>query len=103
MIIEHAEFRLRPGTAAQFVQAFADVRHLITSAAGCKGVRLLPSVDHADTYLLQVLWERLEDHTELFPRTDAAAQVGASLAPHCDEPPRVVHYDDATPFSRNDA
>lgn len=93
MILEHAEFRLRPGVAREFARAFFEVRDLITGAAGCHGASLMPSVDQSDTYLLQVLWARLEDHTETFAHSDAATRVGAALAPYCDGPPRVVHYD----------
>jgi heme-degrading monooxygenase HmoA len=96
MIVEHAEFRLRAGAGPAFEAAFAGARHLLLGAHGCRGAQLRPSVDHDDTYLLQVDWERLEDHTEVFPSTEAAAQLVAALVPHCLEPPRVVHYGTTT-------
>jgi heme-degrading monooxygenase HmoA len=93
MIVEHAEFLLVPGAGPEFEAAFAGARHLLLGAPGCRGAQLLPSVDRDDTYLLQVQWERLEDHTEDFPGTEAAAELVAALTPHCLQPPRVTHYD----------
>jgi heme-degrading monooxygenase HmoA len=93
VILEQAEFRVRPGGAAGLEAAFADSRHLLLRARGCHGAVLLRSVDHQDTYLLQVRWERLEDHIEVFSGSPEAARLIAAIAPHSDGPPRVVHYD----------
>ncbi|MGY1812235.1 antibiotic biosynthesis monooxygenase family protein [Blastococcus sp. SYSU D00820] len=96
MIVEIAEFRVRTGAGPQFEQAFADVRQRLLDAQGCRDAQLWPSVDLADTYLLQVRWDRLEDHIEVFAGTETAAELVATLGPHCDEPPRVVHYEAPT-------
>jgi heme-degrading monooxygenase HmoA len=93
MILEQAEFRVRPGAATELEAAFERSRHLLLDAHGCTQASLLRSVDEPDTYLLQVQWERLEDHVAVFSTTAAAAELRASFEPHCDGPPRVVHYD----------
>ncbi|XVQ09651.1 antibiotic biosynthesis monooxygenase family protein [Spirillospora sp. CA-255316] len=93
MIVEHAEFSVRPDAAPDFEAAFARSRHLLLEAHGCRGADLLRSVDRPDTYLLRVHWDRLEDHTETFPATPQAGLFAEAIAPHCVEPPRVVHYE----------
>jgi heme-degrading monooxygenase HmoA len=93
MILEHAEFRAKPGAAAELEAAFEGFCHLLLEAPGCAEASLLRSVDEPDTYLLRVRWDRLEDHVEVFSSTAAAAELRAAFEPHCDGPPRVVHFD----------
>ncbi|MEV7738066.1 antibiotic biosynthesis monooxygenase family protein [Streptomyces sp. NPDC088921] len=92
MIHEHAELHVRPGAGARLEADFATARHLLLEAPGCRSAELLRSVDHPDTYLLRVGWERLEDHTEVFPETPQAKAFAEVVAPHCVARPRVVHY-----------
>ncbi|MCR3721984.1 MULTISPECIES: antibiotic biosynthesis monooxygenase family protein [Prauserella salsuginis group] len=92
VIVEHAEFRVLPGRGAELEAAFARISDLLLGAQGCHGAELLHSVDHEDTYLLRVWWENLEDHTEVFARTEAGMSLAAVLGPYCDGPPHVVHY-----------
>ncbi|MFI5719575.1 antibiotic biosynthesis monooxygenase family protein [Nocardia sp. NPDC051750] len=92
MIIEHAEFRVKSGASDAFEAAFEQVRALLLEADGCLRADLLRSVDVIDTFLLRVEWERLEDHTEVFASTAASRRLAAAIAPHCDGPPRVMHF-----------
>ncbi|MBA4865169.1 antibiotic biosynthesis monooxygenase [Streptomyces sp. PSKA54] len=92
MIYEHAELRLHPGVGVRLEADFAAARHLLLEAPGCRSAELLRSVDHADTYLLRVGWERLEDHTEIFPGTPQSKAFAEAVTPHCVARPRVVHY-----------
>jgi hypothetical protein len=41
---------------------------------------------------LRVGWDRLEDHTEIFPGTPQATALAEALVVHCIAEPRVVHY-----------
>ncbi|WP_069758127.1 antibiotic biosynthesis monooxygenase [Streptomyces sp. LUP47B] len=92
MIYEHAELLVRPGAGGRLEADFATARHLLLETSGCRSAELLRSVDQPDTYLLRVGWERLEDHTEVFPGTPQAKAFAEAVAPHCVARPRVVHY-----------
>ncbi|MCX5435613.1 MULTISPECIES: antibiotic biosynthesis monooxygenase [unclassified Streptomyces] len=92
MIYEHAELHVHPRGGVRLETDFAAVRHLLLEAPGCRSAELLRSVDHPDTYLLRVGWERLEDHTDVFPGTPQAKAFAEAVAPHCVARPRVVHY-----------
>lgn len=92
MIYEYAELRVHPGAGVRLETDFAKARHLLLAAPGCRSAELLRSVDHFETYLLRVGWERLEDHTEVFPKTPQAKDFAEAVAPHCVAKPRVVHY-----------
>ncbi len=95
MIYEHAELRIHPGAGLRLEADFAAARHLLLEARGCLSAELLASVDHPDTYLLRVGWDRLEDHTKIFPGTPQAQALAEALAMHCIAKPRVVHYADS--------
>jgi heme-degrading monooxygenase HmoA len=92
MIYEHADLRINPETEEEFLKDFAAVRHLLLEAEGCLSVELLVSVDTDAAYLLRVGWERIEDHTETFPGTFQANELGRMLMAHCAGPPSVIHY-----------
>jgi heme-degrading monooxygenase HmoA len=92
MIYEHADLRINPGTEDKFLTDFTAVRHLLLEAEGCLSVELLVSVDTPAAYLLRVGWERIEDHTDTFPGTFQASELGRVLMAHCAAPPHVIHY-----------
>ncbi|WP_327116376.1 antibiotic biosynthesis monooxygenase [Nocardia sp. NBC_01730] len=92
MIYEHTELRVRPGDGPWLTTDFAGVRHLLLQSPGCVSAELIRGVDHPDTYLLRVGWERLEDHAETFPATPQSDVIANAIAAHCIAPPRIVHY-----------
>src|SRR6478672_4723639 len=92
MIYEHADLRINPETETGFLVDFAAVRRLLLEAEGCLSVELLVSVDTPAAYLLRVGWERIEDHTDTFPGTLQANELGRVLMAHCAAPPNVIHY-----------
>lgn len=92
MIYEHAELRINPETEEKFLAEFTAATHLMLVAQGCHSVELQASVDMPSTYLLRVGWERIEDHTVVFPGTAQAEDLSKILMAHCVEAPRVVHF-----------
>jgi len=92
MIYEHADLRINPETETEFLMDFAAVRHLLLEAEGCLSVELFESVDTPAAYLLRVGWEKIEDHTNAFPGTHQADELGRVLMAHCAAPPNVIHY-----------
>ena len=95
MIVEQADFLVRPGTGTDFEAAFAESAHLLLSARGCREAGLWRAVDRADTYTLWVQWDSIDDHVEHFPQTEAGKAFVKALAPHCAAPPRVTHLEGA--------
>ncbi|GGG26639.1 hypothetical protein GCM10007304_45520 [Rhodococcoides trifolii] len=93
MIAEHVDLTLRPGAGDELAEAFTEIRDLLLSAQGCLDASLSRSVDHDDTYLLRAVWDRLEDHTDVFATSDAGARVRELIQPLCADVPRVVHYE----------
>lgn len=62
MLTELAELRIRPGTDAPFLAAIEQAVPLFRRARGCTSMRIEKRVEDADSYLLIVGWETLDDH-----------------------------------------
>jgi heme-degrading monooxygenase HmoA len=92
MILECAMLNVRPGTASDFEQAFAQAEPIIAASPGYISHELLRCVEHADRYLLIVRWQTLDDHTVGF-RGSQPYQEWKRLLHHLYDPfPTVEHY-----------
>ena len=101
MILEVAILNVKSGEEARFEAAFAEAGKFIVASQGYLGHELRRCVESSSRYLLQVRWERLEDHTEGF-RGSADYRQWAALLHHFYEPfPRVEYYSE--PLEIDDA
>lgn len=92
MVLEHALLSVRPGQGAAFEAAFAEAREIIAAMPGFGHLTLSRCLERADTYLLLVEWDALEDHTVGF-RQSADYQRWKALLHDFYEPfPVVEHY-----------
>ncbi|MET4538394.1 heme-degrading monooxygenase HmoA [Arthrobacter bambusae] len=92
VIYEHAHLNINIKEADAFEAAFASARHFLESAPGCRSVDLLRSIDQPTTYLLKVGWDRIEDHLDIFPKTENARNFGEAIAGYFQTDPLVVHF-----------
>ncbi|MDV7991829.1 antibiotic biosynthesis monooxygenase [Rhodococcus sp. IEGM 1374] len=92
MIVEHALLHVVPDRTDEFEAAFADAKSIIASMPGFVNLTLSRGIEQPNTYLLLVEWERLEDHTEGFRKSDEY-QKWKTLLHHFYEPfPVVEHF-----------
>jgi heme-degrading monooxygenase HmoA len=91
MVTEFVIFRVEQGCGPRFEAAFASVVSRLTGADGYLGHRLVPVLDEADLFLLQVEWRDLAAHTEGFEPSEAHEQFITALTPLLVEEPTVVH------------
>jgi heme-degrading monooxygenase HmoA len=91
MVTELAFLSIRPGEHASFEAAFACVSGLLAAADGHRAHRLVPSLDHADLYVLEVQWRDLAAHVDMFEPSDSHARFMAALEPFFAAEPRVLH------------
>ncbi|WP_338890416.1 antibiotic biosynthesis monooxygenase [Rhodococcus sovatensis] len=95
MILEHALLNVLPTRTKEFEAAFAQASSIISEMPGFVSLRLSRGIESPDVYLLLVEWERLEDHTEGFRRSNEYQQ-WKKLLHHFYAPfPVVEHF--ATP------
>jgi heme-degrading monooxygenase HmoA len=92
MVLEHAILPVRPGLEAEFEDALALARPLITGMPGFVSLSVSRSVESPNLYLLLVEWDSIEAHTEGFRGSEEYAQWRALLH-HFYEPfPVVEHF-----------
>jgi heme-degrading monooxygenase HmoA len=75
-----------------FEATMIEARPLIAASPGFRGITVQPCIEQPGRYLLLVEWERLEDHTEGFRKSDRYPRWRAALH-HFYEPfPTVEHF-----------
>jgi heme-degrading monooxygenase HmoA len=93
MILEIADIRVQPGQADAFDQA---IRHAIATvlpqAKGYKGHAVHKCIETPERFVLQILWETLENHTVDFRQGPLFAQWRAIIGPFFAGPPLVEHF-----------
>ena len=93
MVLEVAILNLKPDVAKDFESAFKKASTIISSMPGYISHELHRCVETADRYVLLVRWEKLEDHTVGFRKSDQYKQ-WRKLLHHFYQPfPTVEHYE----------
>ena len=98
MILEIADFRIHPGQQAAFDEAVQ--RGIATVAGKAQGYRSATvhhSIESPERYVLQIVWDTLEDHTVHFRGGPLFAQWRAIVGPFFAAPPVVEHFTLVTP------
>ncbi|MBX3094733.1 MAG: antibiotic biosynthesis monooxygenase [Cryobacterium sp.] len=92
MVTEHVVLSVLPGREAEYEKAFAEAKHVIASATGCRSVSVSRSVENPSNYLLLVEWDSVEHHMEGFRNSEAFVE-WRRLTGHLYEPnPVIEHY-----------
>src|SRR5262245_35825937 len=93
MILEVAILNVKPGSSKHFESAFREASAIIQSMPGYVSHELHRCVETADRYVLLVRWQKLEDHTVGFRKSEQYKQ-WRKLLHHFYEPfPTVEHYE----------
>lgn len=92
MIIEHATLTVDPQRQPDFEAAFAEATDLISVQPGFQSLILSACLERADTYLLLVGWDTVEDHTEGFRGSPEYQEWSALLHSFHDSSPTVQHF-----------
>jgi len=93
MIVEIAEFFVRPGTQDAFDQAIRrGVETIIAHSPGFRRYEVHHGVESPERYVLVIEWDSLENHTVDFRGSAAFAQWRAVVSPYFAKPPQVEHF-----------
>ena len=94
MIVEIADFKVRPEQRAEFIQAMGGAaRDILGKSTGYLGHRILACQESPGRVVLTVEWNTLEDHTVGFRQSPAFAEWRAVIGPYFAEAPHVEHFD----------
>ena len=94
MILEIADIRIAPGQQAAFDEAITRALTTVASQAkGMRGYKVNKGIESPERYVLQIFWDKLEDHTEAFREGPLFAQWRAIVGPFFAGPPLVEHFE----------
>jgi heme-degrading monooxygenase HmoA len=95
MILEMAQFEIKPGNEEAFEAAVTQAQPLFLGSKGCRGIRLKRSVESPARYRLLIEWDTLEDHTVGFRGSENFVQWRALIQNHLAGTPEVEHFSEA--------
>ena len=93
MILEIADIRIAAGQNAAFEEAIQ--RAIATVARKAKGFQSATvhrGIESAERYVLQIVWDTLEDHTVGFRQGPLFPQWRAIIGGFFAQPPHVEHF-----------
>jgi quinol monooxygenase YgiN len=94
MVLEIADFDVRPGSEDDFLAAFRSVRDVLATTPGCLSVRMTRAIESPARFVLLVEWDSVQAHEENFRATDRFGTWRAAIGPFFAAPPRVEHAED---------
>lgn len=98
MIVEIADFRVKPDDVAAFGEAIQRAaQQTLAKAEGYLGHTIVRSHETAGRFVLTVHWTTLEAHTVGFRGSSAFAEWRAIIGPFFLQPPQVEHFDVLSP------
>lgn len=92
MVLEIAMLTVVPGREAEFEASFREAEEIIAATDGFVSLDLHRSIEITNRYALQVVWEKVEDHTEGFRGSPAYEEWKRLLHRFYDPLPVVGHY-----------
>jgi heme-degrading monooxygenase HmoA len=91
MVIEIADFTVRPGTEDEFAAAYREARPLLAATPGFLGARMTRGIESPSRFVLLVEWETLEAHTDGFRTSDRYPRWRELIGPFFAGDPHVEH------------
>jgi quinol monooxygenase YgiN len=92
MIIELAKFQVKPDHVSAFAAAAQVGQRIFSEAAGCIGMELRPCIEQPTNFTMVVLWNKLEDHTEVFRNSKAVQEWRAAIGPFLAQPGEILNF-----------
>lgn len=94
MILEIADFRVKPDDITAFGQAIQQAAlQTLAKADGYLGHSIVRSHETPGRFVLTVQWTTVEAHTVGFRESSAFAEWRAIIGPYFAQPPHVEHFD----------
>ena len=94
MIIELCDIRIHPGQNAAFEEAIRrGIATVAAAAQGFHGYKVNRGIESPERYILQIYWDKLEDHTVAFRQGPLFSQWRAIVGPFAAAPPTVEHFE----------
>ncbi|HYB49840.1 MAG TPA: antibiotic biosynthesis monooxygenase family protein [Burkholderiaceae bacterium] len=94
MILEIAEFSIRPGTQSEFDAAIRrGVETVVATSPGFRRYEVQRGIESPERYVLLIEWDSVEDHTVVFRGSNAFSRWREIVGPYFAKPPAVEHFE----------
>lgn len=97
MVLEIADFSIRPGFEDEFAAAYRQGAALVAQTPGCRSMRMTRGIETPSRFVLFVEWDTVESHTQGFRRSDRFPRWRELISPFLAEAPSVEHAVDLAP------
>lgn len=94
MVIEIADFSIRPGSEEEFAAAYQRAWPQIVGASGFRSARMTRGIESTSRFVLIVEWDSVTDHTEGFRTSPAYQRWRELIGPYFAGEPTVEHFED---------
>jgi heme-degrading monooxygenase HmoA len=94
MVLEIADFAVRPGTEDEFAAAYREAVAFVTRTPGFRTARMTRSIESPSRFVLLIEWDSVEAHTVGFRESDGFGEWRRLIGPYFDGPPHVEHFND---------
>jgi heme-degrading monooxygenase HmoA len=91
MVLEIAEFPIRPGHEDDFAAAYQRAVELVAATEGFRSARLVRGVESPSVFVLLIEWDTLEAHIQGFRESDRFPRWRELLGPFFAGDPVVRH------------
>jgi heme-degrading monooxygenase HmoA len=93
MVLEVAQFDIRPGAEAGFEAGYRSVVSALRESAGLLSIRMTRGIETPTRFVLLVEWDSLEAH-QAFRDSDRYAIWRGGIGEYFAQPPHVEHFSD---------
>jgi heme-degrading monooxygenase HmoA len=91
MVLEIADFAVRPGTEERFAAAYLEARELLAATPGFVSARLTRGIESPSRFVLLVEWQTVESHTVGFRESERFTQWRELIGQYFASDPKVEH------------
>lgn len=94
MVLEIADFTVRPGTEDQFAAAYLEAKDLLAATPGFVSARMTRGIESPSRFVLLVEWQSVEAHTVGFRESERFPRWRELVGPFFAADPKVEHAHD---------
>lgn len=91
MITEIVEFRVKPGTADQFIEGVKKSEEIFKRSPGFIGLELHHQIEDPLVFVLLIKWDSVAHHMEMFQKSPEFALWRGNVGEYFADKPRLQH------------
>ncbi len=93
MIVEYIRYRIEPGQAAAFEEAYREASVPLAESAHCIDYELAHCVEEPERWILRIRWDSLDGHLHGFRGSDEFRRFVVHIRPYVPMIEEMQHYE----------